>query len=208
MPAAKTLTCAERKAALVQRADTLIEHMLDWSENTPQPHLTPIEDVALDLRQQFGQALSQDAIAAPARVAPIALPACPQCAKTMRPKGLKPKTVLARVGELKIERSHFYCPTCERGLFPPRCTTGHSGCPLERTHGGVECMVVGACEWRTRRRDFPTIDGLDAAAGECVAAHRTLGHPNASRGTTAAGNGECTPLARTGRSRHAAPAAK
>jgi hypothetical protein len=111
---------AERKAALLQRAEALIEEMLDWSEHTPKPNLTQIEDMALDLRQQFGQALSENEIAAQANVAPVDLPACPHCGKTMRPKGPKQKTVLARVGELKINRSHFYCPTCERGLFPPR----------------------------------------------------------------------------------------
>lgn len=120
MPHAKKLTRAERKAALMQRAEALIEQMLDWSENTAKPNLTQIEDVALDLRQQFGQALSQDEIAAQETVAPVELPACPHCGKPMRPKGPKQKTVLARVGELKLNRGHFYCPTCERGLFPPR----------------------------------------------------------------------------------------
>lgn len=119
MPHTKKLTRPERKAALMQRAEALIEHMLDWSESTTKPNLTQIEDMALDLRQQFGQALSQNEIAAQATVAPIELPACPHCGKTMRPKGPKQKTVLARVGELKLNRSHFYCPTCERGLFPP-----------------------------------------------------------------------------------------
>lgn len=120
MPPIKKPTRAERKAGLMQRAEGLIEQMLDWSESTAQPNLTQIEDLALDLRQQFGQALSQDAIAVQANVAPIVLPACAECGKTMRPKGLKPKTVLARVGELKLNRSHFYCPACERGFFPPR----------------------------------------------------------------------------------------
>jgi hypothetical protein len=119
MPNAKKLTRAERKVVLLQHAEALIDQMLDWSEQTAKPNLTQIEDMALDLRQQFGAALSQDEIAAQAQNAPVALPVCPHCGKAMHPKGPKPKTVLARVGELKINRSHFYCPTCERGLFPP-----------------------------------------------------------------------------------------
>lgn len=120
MPSAKKLTRTERKAALMQRAEILIERMLDWSENTAKPNLTQIEDIALDLRQQFGQALSETEIAAQENVAPVELPTCPHCGKAMRPKGSKQKTVLARVGELKLQRSHFYCPTCARGFFPPR----------------------------------------------------------------------------------------
>jgi hypothetical protein len=119
MPPVKNLTRAARKAALLQRAEALIEQMLDWSEKTAKPNLTQIEDIALDLRQQFGEALSQDEIATQAQRTAVELPTCSQCGKAMRPKGPKQKTVLARVGALKIKRSHFYCPTCARGLFPP-----------------------------------------------------------------------------------------
>jgi hypothetical protein len=119
MPPAKKLTRAEKKAALLQRAEALIEQMLNWTETTSKPNLTQIEDIALNLRQQFGQALSESAIGAQENVAPLALPACPQCGKPMRPKDTKHKTIVTRVGELKLARRHFYCPACERGLFPP-----------------------------------------------------------------------------------------
>jgi len=119
MPSRQKLTRAEKKAALMSRVEALVEQMLDWEEATPQPNLTQIEDQALNLRQRFGQALTESVIAAQEKVAPLHLPACPHCGKRMRPKGPKRKTVLARVGELHLERSHFYCPACERGLFPP-----------------------------------------------------------------------------------------
>ena len=120
MPRPKKLTRAEKKAALMQRAEALIEQLLDWTETTSKPNLTQIEDLALDLRQQFGQALSETAIASQENVEPVMLPNCPQCGKPMRPKGAKPKTVVARVGTLQLARQHFYCPACEQGLFPPR----------------------------------------------------------------------------------------
>ena len=120
MPRRQKLTRAEKKAALMARVETLVEQMLDWEEGTPQPNLTQIEDQALSLRQRFGQALTESVIAGQETVEPLRLPACPQCGKTMRPKGAKRKTVLARVGELHLERSHFYCPACECGIFPPR----------------------------------------------------------------------------------------
>jgi hypothetical protein len=113
------LTRAEKKAALMARVEVLVEQLLDWEESTPQPNLTQIEDQALGLRQRFGQALTEQVIADQENVAPLHLPRCPQCGKPMRPKGAKRKTVLSRAGELNLERSHFYCPACERGLFPP-----------------------------------------------------------------------------------------
>jgi hypothetical protein len=120
MPRPKKLSRAEKKAALMQRADALIEQMLDWTETTSKPTLTQIEDIALDLRQQFGQALSESAIANQEDADAVALPPCPRCGKTMRPKAAKGRSVMARVGELKIDRRYFYCPACKRGLFPPR----------------------------------------------------------------------------------------
>jgi hypothetical protein len=120
MPHHQKLTRAEKKAALMSRVETLVEQLLDWEAATPQPNLTQIEDKALSLRHQFGQALTESVIAGQANGEPLALPACPQCGKTMRPKGAKRKTVVSRIGELPLERSHFYCPACERGLFPPR----------------------------------------------------------------------------------------
>ena len=119
MPRRQKLTRAEKKAALMQRAEALIEQLLDWTETTSKPNLTQIEARALDLRQQFGQALSESALASQENVDPVSLPACPQCGKPMRPKGTKPKTVVARVGALKLARQHFYCPACEQGFFPP-----------------------------------------------------------------------------------------
>jgi len=120
MPRPQKLTRAEKKAALMSRVEVLVDQMLDWEEVTPQPNLTQIEDQALSLRQRFGQVLTESVIAGQANVAPVHLPLCPQCGKPMRPKGTKHKTVQARVGTLDLERSHFYCPACTRGVFPPR----------------------------------------------------------------------------------------
>lgn len=72
MPRGKKLSRAEKKAALMQRAEALIEQMPNWTETTTQPNLTQIEDIALDLRQQFGQASSESAIASQENVAPMA----------------------------------------------------------------------------------------------------------------------------------------
>lgn len=119
MPQRPKLTRAEKKAALMQRVEGLVDQLLDWEEAHARPNLTQIEEQALTLRQRFGQALTESVIASQETVDPLPLPACPQCGKPMRPKGRKSKTVLSRIGELNLERSHFYCPRCERGLFPP-----------------------------------------------------------------------------------------
>ncbi len=120
MPRQKQATRAEKKTRLMARAEALIDQRLDWTEATDPPNLTPMEDEARTLRQQFGQALVEAMLASQENIEPVALPACPQWDRPLRPKGRKSKTVLVRTGALRLERSHFYCPACERGLFPPR----------------------------------------------------------------------------------------
>ena len=43
---------------------------------------------------------------------------CEGCGREMRDKGLKKRTILTSQGEIELERSYNYCPTCRQGLFP------------------------------------------------------------------------------------------
>lgn len=116
----KNLTRAEQKAHMLAEAERLIEQLLDWTAQTERPNLTQIETIVLELRGRFGKTLAENAIAVQAAAQPVAAPPCPQCDKPMQSKGGKAKTVVSHVGELHLERTHYYCPTCEGGLFPPR----------------------------------------------------------------------------------------
>jgi NADH pyrophosphatase NudC (nudix superfamily) len=118
--AKKKLTRAEQKTQMLAEAERLIEQMLDWTEHTERPNLTQIESIVLELRQQFGKTLAENAIAAQATTQPVVAPVCPQCGQALQSKGAKDKRVVSQVGELQLERTHYYCPPCEDGLFPPR----------------------------------------------------------------------------------------
>ncbi|MCL4488970.1 MAG: hypothetical protein M1570_12680 [Chloroflexi bacterium] len=116
----KKPTRTEMKAALLAKAEATIDELLQWTQDTPHPNLTQIEDIVLKLRQEFGQALAETTLQAQDTVQPANLPTCPQCGRTMQPKGSKDKTVVSRVGALPLARQHYYCPRCQHGLFPPR----------------------------------------------------------------------------------------
>lgn len=116
----KKLTRAEQKAHLLAEAEKMIEQALDWTDTTARPTLTQIETIVLKLRREFGQALAENILAMQAATHPVAAPPCPRCGKLMQSKGGKTKPVVSQVGELHLERTHYHCPICADGLFPPR----------------------------------------------------------------------------------------
>src|ERR1700674_4043200 len=126
-PSQKKLTRAEQKAQLLVEAEKLIEQALEWTDMTERPTLTQIETIVLQLRRHFGQALAENMLTAQGTTQPVETPPCPQCGKPMQSKGTKAKRVVSQVGELQLARTHYYCPLCNEGLFPPRSSTagGH-----------------------------------------------------------------------------------
>lgn len=110
----------EAKNEMQAKADEALEEFWKWVEETPTPTLSQIEDAVLTFRQRIGQAMAQAAIQAQAAVQPAPGPQCPHCGNAMQLKGTKDKTITARVGDVDLERSHYYCPHCKEGLFPPR----------------------------------------------------------------------------------------
>ncbi len=119
----KKLTRAEQKARLLAEAEKVIDQALDWTDATERPNLTQIETIVLELRRQFGKTLAENMIEAQAAAQPVEAPLCPQCGQAMQSKGRKDKAVVSQVGDLQLDRAHYYCPSCEGGLFPPRRPT-------------------------------------------------------------------------------------
>ena len=116
----KPLRPHEAKNEMQAKTVDALEDFWKWVEDTPAPTLRQIEDAVLEFRQRIGQAMAQAAIQVQAAVQAALGPQCPQCGKTMQLKGTKDKTITARVGDVDLERSHYYCPQCKEGLFPPR----------------------------------------------------------------------------------------
>ena len=109
---------SEVKAELMQKAELLIDQMLDWEEQTARPDLTQMEDVVLNLRKQLGEQLTLALVDQQEAKQPAAV-RCAQCESLLRFKGLKDHRVESRVGGLPLARGYYYCETCQTGLFPP-----------------------------------------------------------------------------------------
>jgi uncharacterized protein with PIN domain len=113
-------TRQEMKAELLAEAETLIDKAFDWDDETEAPTLRDIEQVVLRLRKQFGERVAEAMIERQEDNRPVPGPSCPECGAEMQYKGQKESDIESQVGALGIERGHYYCAQCRRGLFPPR----------------------------------------------------------------------------------------
>ncbi|HKZ86338.1 MAG TPA: hypothetical protein VJ793_22125 [Anaerolineae bacterium] len=124
-------TRAELRAELMGQAEILIDELLTWQEQTPQPSLTQIEDVILNLRKRMSEHMAVAVIEAQDTTRPLPGPRCATCQREMHYKDMKPHTVESRVGSLPLARGYYYCETCQAGLFPPGSAAPSVGYALE-----------------------------------------------------------------------------
>lgn len=108
----------EVEAGLRARINGLVDETLAKTDKKPLT-LREIEDIALKVRAQIGEEITQ---ALMAQQAPVAVPGpvCEECGQEMHYKGLKKRRVVSRSGEVEWARPYYYCENCRRGLFPPR----------------------------------------------------------------------------------------
>ncbi len=109
---------SEVEAGLRGRINGLVDATLAKADETPLT-LREIEEMALKVRAQIGEEVTQALLA---RQAPVAVPGpvCEGCGQEMHNKGLKKRRVVSRSGEVRWERPYYYCETCQRGFFSPR----------------------------------------------------------------------------------------
>lgn len=109
---------AELKARLMAEAEAAIEKVLAERVAPAQASLSDIERVALTAGQQIEEAIAT-ALAAESALELPAWPTCPTCGQKLANKGKRKRRVVTQVGEVEIERTYYYCPTCRAGFFPP-----------------------------------------------------------------------------------------
>lgn len=119
------------KAALMKRAEAVIEQLLGDKKPAEAITLAEIEQVVMRAGEAFKAGLTQTLVEVSAERPPAPEPVCPACGKPMRYKGHKPKRVVTETGEVTVERAYYHCAACQQGLFPPGCTVGVERQPLQ-----------------------------------------------------------------------------
>jgi ribosomal protein L34E len=106
-------------------SDDILSGMHEWRLQHPDATLTEIEQ-ALDqrwyrLRARMLQDLALEREAANWQAKTADRPTCPDCGRTLIRRGRQPRQLKTHGGhELTLTRSYGYCPSCKKGLFPPR----------------------------------------------------------------------------------------
>jgi DNA-directed RNA polymerase subunit RPC12/RpoP len=114
----------QKKADLMNKAEQLIDRLLDWETQADRPNLTQIEDIVLKLRKEMGQEMAETLLDEQSERTPVPGPACPKCGKEMHYKGQRKKRVESRAGGLEVERGYYVCAECGETIFPPGSPTG------------------------------------------------------------------------------------
>jgi uncharacterized protein with PIN domain len=121
------LSREEKRVCLEAKAGEVIDEYLEWEEKHPKPNLTEMEDIILKLRKELGKEMAQMLLEEQEERMPAPGPKCSKCGVEMRYKGQKGNRVESRVGQLELERGHYYCPKCKESVFPPGPAIGAEG---------------------------------------------------------------------------------
>ncbi len=111
------------RANMMEEMEVLLDEYLDWYESETEVKFRDIEGAVLQIRQKMGARLAE-AVVEVERNKSESRQICPDCGQVMRNKGVKGKTIVSMIGEVKTNRGYYYCPHCQSGHFPPGSENG------------------------------------------------------------------------------------
>lgn len=108
----------ELRQELQQKIDKLIDEALDWYEENESPTMGDIEHEILKIRKEFGEEVARLLVQGQETAQPEGAQYCSNCFQPLENKGLKKKTIDSMIGQIQLNRTHYYCSACKSGHFP------------------------------------------------------------------------------------------
>ena len=107
------------KAKLLEQYEAHLDEKLEQVDENHRFHISEIEEMALDLRQEVGEDVTIALTQEESQQTEVDV-ACPDCEQRMRSKGRKSKWIKTRTATVCVSRPYYYCEACRKGHFPPR----------------------------------------------------------------------------------------
>ena len=107
------------KAELMAEYEQKVEEALDWQEKHPDFRLIELETYLQEIGREILGGVAERMVGQKESKQPVEAPECEKCGRQTVYKGQKRKRVVTQVGEVDIERSHYWCKVCRSGIFPP-----------------------------------------------------------------------------------------
>lgn len=108
------------KDRMMAEAEEVIDDLLAGASERKSLMLSDIERLVRTAGQRVMERFTCDLVEAEARVEESNT--CPGCGRKARYKGQKKRHLATETGEVRLKRAYYYCPSCEKGFFPPRPT--------------------------------------------------------------------------------------
>lgn len=96
---------------------------------------------------------------------------CPDCSKSLKARPSRSRTVETLIGEIRLERPYFYCPSCRKGFYPldeALCLSEH-----QKQYDIQEAATELALEMPYERAAFLLDRWTDASMSDCTV-HQVL----------------------------------
>ena len=110
------------KAQMMAQVEATVERLLAERAKKGQLDLSDIEHLVREAGERVMQELTSGLVDAEADTEKRA--ECPECGQRLLYKGKRGRDLVTQTGEAHLKRGYYYCPTCRKGIFPPRPTVG------------------------------------------------------------------------------------
>jgi DNA-directed RNA polymerase subunit RPC12/RpoP len=107
------------KRELMRKLEGAAERVLDWEEKHATFTLTELEEFVLGLRLGIGEDVAEMMLGQMGSKEIVEGVRCEHCGGEMIYKGQEERHAETRIGGIEVTRGRYWCPQCQRGVFPP-----------------------------------------------------------------------------------------